>query len=379
MSAFHTDAVVAGGGVVGLAVARALAQAGLETIVLERGDGVGRETSARNSGVMHAGVYYPPGSLKAQLCAPGRAMLARYCAAAGVDFRLCGKLIVAVTGAEAAALPALRQRALGNGVRDIRLIDGREAQALEPEIACVAALHCADTGVIDVHGLIQALAADLRAADGETALRAEARAIIPDGDRLLVQVAGAGEETTLSARYVVNAAGHGAPLLARNTAGLPPQAAPRQWFAKGSYFAFTGRSPFTRLIYPAGAPASGRAAGLGVHATLDTGGQLRFGPDVEWTDRPDDHAVDPARQAMFEAAIRRWWPGLPEGALAPAWAGVRPKLHGPGEPAADFRIDGPQAHGVRGLVNLLGIESPGLTSCLAIAARVRALLELDAP
>lgn len=374
MSTYRTGAVVIGGGVVGLAIARQLARAGHETIVLERRAGIGRETSSRNSGVLHAGIYYPPGSLKAQFCAPGRALLARYCAGAGVETRFCGKLLVAGNDAEAAALPGLLARARANGVRDIALLDADAARRLEPEVACVAALLCGDTGIIDAHGLMRALAGDLTAAGGAIALAAEAVRIARDGDglRVLARDPG-GLETELAAPIVINAAGHGAPELARRTQGLEPANQPRQWYGKGNYFAFTGRNPFSRLIYPTGAAATGVAAGLGVHATLDLGGQLRFGPDVEWTEAPDDVSVDPARAAIFEAAIRVWWPGLPDGALAPAWAGVRPKLHGPGAAAPDFRIDGPARHGVRGLVNLFGIESPGLTACLAIAAHVAGL------
>ncbi|GHE66998.1 hypothetical protein GCM10019059_28410 [Camelimonas fluminis] len=374
MSAYRTDAVVIGGGVVGLAIARQLAQAGHETIVLERHAGIGRETSSRNSGVLHAGVYYQPGSLKAQFCAPGRAMLARYCADTGVEARFCGKLLLASNEDEAAALPALLTRAKANGVRDIALLEAAAARRLEPEIACVAALWCRDTSIVDAHGLMQALAGDLTAAGGAVALATEAAAIARDGDslRLLTKEAG-GAETELVAPIVINAAGHGAPALARRTAGLEARSQPRQWFAKGNYFAFTGHNPFSRLIYPTGAAATGVAAGLGVHATLDLGGQLRFGPDVEWTQSADDVLVDPARATLFEAAVRAWWPGLPDGALAPAWAGVRPKLHGPGAAAPDFRLDGPAQHGVGGLVNLFGVESPGLTACLAIAARVAAM------
>jgi len=374
MSAYRTDAVVIGGGVVGLAIARRLARTGHETIVLERHAGIGRETSSRNSGVLHAGIYYHPGSLKAQFCAPGRAMLARYCADAGVETRFCGKLLVANTGSEAAALPALLARARANGVRDIALLDAAAARRLEPEVACVAALLCGDTGIVDAHGLAQALAGDLAAAGGAIALATEATGIARDGGDLRVKTRDAGgAETELVAPIVINAAGHGAPALARRTAGLAAEHQPRQWFARGNYFAFTGRNPFSRLIYPTGAATTGVAAGLGVHATLDLGGQLRFGPDVEWAPSAGEAPVDPARATLFEAAIRVWWPGLPEGALAPAWAGVRPKLHGPGAPAPDFRIDGPAQHGAPGLVNLFGIESPGLTACLAIAAHVAAL------
>ncbi|MFD2676338.1 NAD(P)/FAD-dependent oxidoreductase [Camelimonas lactis] len=374
MSNYQTDAIVVGGGVVGLAIARAIAATGRETIVLERQAGVARETSSRNSGVMHAGIYYAPGSLKARLCAPGRAMLQRYCADKGVDFQQCGKLIVATGDQDASALPSLRDKARGNGVADIELLEGREVRRLEPEVACVAALHCGDTGIVDALAYAARLAGDLTAAGGAIALGTTAVAVIPTGDSICVQATDGETETEIAAPLVINAAGHGAPRMARATRGLADHGQPQQWFAKGNYFAFTGRNPFSHLVYPVGAAASGLAAGLGVHATIDLGGQLRFGPDVEWVEAEDDYTVSAHRLEMFEAAIRDWWPDLPAGALAPAWAGVRPKLHGPGEPAPDFRIDGPSVHGVPGLVNLFGIESPGLTASLAIAEHVMAML-----
>lgn len=371
MSTYHTGAVVIGGGVIGLAIARHLARMGAETIVLERNNGVAQETSARNSGVLHAGVYYEPGSLKARFCAPGRQMLAQYCARAGVDTRFCGKLLVATTPEDAAALPALQARARANGVREITMLDATDVRQLEPDVSCIAALLCGDTGVIDSHGLAQALAGDIAAAGGAIALATGAIGIIAKAGELRVLArSDDGGETVLAAQIVINAAGHGAPPLAQLTEGLEARHRPAQWFAKGNYFGFSGRNPFSRLIYPTGVASTGVAAGLGVHAVFDTGGQLRFGPDVEWTDSAADFTVDPRRLAMFEAAIRDWWPGLPDGALTPAWAGVRPKLHGPGAPAPDFRIDGPATHGVAGLVNVFGVESPGLTASLAIAEYV---------
>jgi L-2-hydroxyglutarate oxidase LhgO len=360
----RVDAIVVGAGVVGLAVGRALAQRGLETIVLEAEGAIGTVTSARNSEVIHAGLYYPAGSLKARLCVAGREALYAYCAERGIGHRRCGKLVVAAHAGQQGELEALRRKGAANGVHDLRLLSRTEAQALEPELACAAALWSPSTGIVDSHGLMLALQGDLEQAGGVVALRTRVERIVC-GTPHVVQADG----SELAARIVVNAAGLWAPALAARTEGLDAGHRPQARFAKGHYFALTGRAPFSRLIYPLP-----EAAGLGVHLTLDLGGQARFGPDVDWIEADEagriDYRVDATRAPAFEAAIRSYWPGLKPGSLQPAYTGVRPKVAGPGEPAADFRIDGPAVHGIAGLVNLFGIESPGLTACLALADQV---------
>lgn len=366
----QVDAVVVGAGVVGLAVGRALAMRGLETLVLEREAAVGTGTSSRNSEVIHAGLYYPTGSLKARLCVAGRQALYAYCAARGVAHRRCGKLVVAADEAQHAKLVALQARARANGVDgddDTQLLTRDEALAMEPALQCSAALWSPSTGIVDSHGLMLALQADLESAGGLVALASPVERIVCGSARHRVQAAG----TEIEARIVVNAAGLGAPALTQRTEGLAPAFQPRGRLSKGNYFSLSGRAPFSRLIYPV-APDT---AGLGVHLTLDLGGQARFGPDVQWlddgtTEQDLDYRVDPRRGDSFYAEVRRYWPALPDGALQPAYSGVRPKLGGPDDAASDFRIDGPAEHGVPGLVNLLGIESPGLTACLALAAEV---------
>lgn len=368
----NVDVVVAGAGVVGLAVARALALQGREVLLLERATAIGTATSARNSEVIHAGLYDDSGSLKARLCVGGRPLLDRYCAERGVAHRRCGKLVVATEPAQRSALDALARQAEANGVRTLQRLDGAAARALEPALRCEAALLSPATGIVDSHGLMLALLADVEAAGGVLALASPVQRIVlgaaADG-RHRVEAA----DTVLAARCVVNAAGLWACAVAQATEGLTTAQRPPARFAKGNYFALAGRSPFGRLIYPLPEPG-----GLGIHLTLDLGGQARFGPDVEWIApaTPDaiDYRVDAGRVAAFEASIRRYWPALPDGALQPAYSGVRPKLAGPCEPPADFRIDGPAEHGVAGLVNLFGIESPGLTACLAIAQAVAAAL-----
>jgi L-2-hydroxyglutarate oxidase LhgO len=363
----RVDAVVIGAGVIGLAVGRALARSGLEAIVLERETGIGSGTSSRNSEVIHAGIYYPTGSLKARLCVSGRQRLYPYCESHGVAHRRCGKLLVA-SGVQHAQLAAIEAQARANGVDDLRRLSAGEARALEPELACTAALLSPSTGIIDSHGLMLAYQGDLERAGGMLALCSPLRAARLGADGHVLQVAGQ-SPMELGARIVVNAAGLWAPGLAARCAGLPPRHVPAAHHAKGNYFALTGRSPFRRLIYPLP-----ERAGLGVHLTLDLAGQARFGPDVQWlADGPPDeldYRVDPARGEAFYDAIRSYWPALPDGALQPAYSGVRPKLQGPGEPAGDFVLQGPAEHGVAGFVNLFGIESPGLTASLAIADEV---------
>jgi L-2-hydroxyglutarate oxidase LhgO len=362
----RVDCVVIGAGVVGLAVARELALAGREVLVLEACNAIGTQTSARNSEVIHAGIYYPAGSLKARLCVEGKAMLYDYCEARNVPHRRCGKFIVATTAAQVAELDVIRARAAANGVHDLAPLTAAQAQAAEPALQCVAALHSPSTGIIDSHALMLALLGDIENAGGILALNSPvALAHIAQGAIELV----AKDGTRLIANTVVNAAGVSAPTLAGQFAGLAPEHVPTAHYAKGNYFSLTGRSPFSRLIYPVP-----EAAGLGVHLTLDMGGQARFGPDVQWTDRADDLEVQPERGNAFYAEVRKYWPALADGALVPAYAGMRPKISGPNEAARDFCIQGPAQHGVPGLVNLFGIESPGLTSSLAIARHAAMVL-----
>ena len=358
-------ALVIGAGVVGLAVARGLAQAGHETIVAEALDGIGQGVSSRNSEVIHAGLYYAPGSLKAKLCVRGKELLYALCASHGVDHRRCGKLTVANSAQEVQALRGLQDRAAANGV-PVAWLEQAQALALEPQLRCIAALHSPTTGIVDSHGFMLALQGDLERAGGVVAFGtavASARLAMRAGEPHAVRFADGSE---LACDVLVNAASLHACALARRFEGLDARFVPREWFAKGNYYALAGRSPFTHLIYPAPADAH-----LGTHLTLDLGGQAKFGPDIEWlsvqTPEEIDYAVDPARADGFYAEVRRYWPGLPDGALAPSYSGVRPKIHGPHEKAPDFRIDGPALHGVPGLVNLFGVESPGLTSALAIA------------
>jgi L-2-hydroxyglutarate oxidase LhgO len=361
------DAVVVGAGVIGLAIARRLALDGREVLVLERNDAIGSETSARNSEVIHAGIYNLPRRLKTTLCVAGRAMLYRYCVEHGVPHARTGKLIVAVEPAEIPALAKLREQGELNGVDDLVWLTGDAAMALEPQLVCVAALLSPSTGIVDGHQLMLALQGEIEDSGGAVALNApvESGELRNDGIRLTI---GGAEPMQLQARTVINAAGLGAMDLARALKGLPPQHAAPVWFAKGNYFSLTGKAPFSRLIYPIPVPG-----GLGTHMTLDLAGRARFGPDVEWVDGLN-YAVDPRRGDSFYDDIRRYWPDLPDGALAPDYAGIRPKLGPAGSPILDFRIEGPAQHGVPGLINLFGIESPGLTSCMAIADHVAGLL-----
>ncbi len=368
----HTDAVVIGAGVVGLAVARALAATGREVVILEAENAFGTITSARNSEVIHAGISYPTGSLRALLCVRGKQLLYAYCADHGVAHRRCGKLVVATDAAELPALQRLQATAQANGVADLQWLTPDQASALEPALHSVGALLSPSTGIIDSHGLMLALLGDAERCGAVLALCSPVRGwrVTPNGIELDVgDSAGPDAAMTLRAEVVVNSAGLGAPALARRLAGLDAAGVPRDHLAKGCYFTLPGRAPFSRLVYP----APGQSSHLGVHLTLDLGGQARFGPSFEWVDQID-YSVPAAGADAFYAEVRRYWPALPDGALQPGYAGLRPKISGPGEAAADFRIDGPGLHGVPGLVNLYGIESPGLTSCLAIAEQVAALL-----
>ncbi|MFT3719726.1 NAD(P)/FAD-dependent oxidoreductase [Pseudorhodoferax sp.] len=366
----RVDLIVIGAGVVGLATARALALspafAGREMMVLEAADAIGTGTSSRNSEVIHAGIYYAQGSLKAGLCVHGKALLYAYCAERGIAHRRCGKLIVATDEAQVAQLAGIVAKGAANGVDDLVLLSADQARALEPQLRCTAAIHSPSTGIVDSHGLMLALQGDFENAGGVVALNTpvERARRVPGGFVLTMR-----DGTELLAGAVVNAAGLTAQALARRCEGLDPALVPPSHFAKGNYFTLAGRAPFSRLIYPAP-----EAAGLGVHLTLDLGGQAKFGPDVQWVESPDDLVVDPRRGDAFYAEVRKYWPGLPDGALQPGYAGIRPKIQAPHEPARDFVIQGPAEHGLPGLVNLFGIESPGLTSSLAIGERVAALL-----
>ena len=362
------DAVVIGGGVVGLAVARALALQGHETVLLEQADAIGTETSSRNSEVIHAGIYYPTDSLKARLCVRGRELLYAYCAAHRVAHRRCGKLIVATHEAQRATLTQIQAQAARNGVADLRWLDADELHDLEPELLGVAALLSPSTGIVDSHALMHSLCGNVEAHGGAIALRSPVLSVDSRAAWHVLQVGGEAP-MELGARWVVNAAGLWAPGLAAQINGLAAQHVPVARYAKGNYFSLGSRAPFSHLIYPVP-----EAAGLGVHLTLDLAGQARFGPDVEWitpaSPQQIDYRVDTSRAPAFEAAVRRYWPGLPVGALQPAYSGVRPKLEWHGAAAHDFVLQGPAEHGVSGLVNLYGIESPGLTACLAIADEV---------
>lgn len=360
----HVDVVIAGAGVVGLAVARELALAGREVLLLEAARAIGTGASSRNSEVIHAGLYYAPGSLKARLCLDGRRLLYRYCTAHNIAHRKLGKLVVATRAEHEAKLSAILATALSNGAENIDWIEARDACALEPALHCTAALHSRETGIVDSHALMLALQGDLENAGGAIAFDAPLlRATRHRGEWHLAT--GGAAPFTLGCALLVNCAGLHAQQVAAAIEPLPRERIPPLRFARGCYFALPGRAPFSRLIYPV--PADG---GLGVHLTLDLGGQARFGPDVEWIDTID-YRVDPRRADAFYAEIRAYWPACPDGVLQPAYAGVRPKLSGPGEQARDFVIDGPAEHGVDGLVNLFGIESPGLTAALAIAREVR--------
>ena len=359
------EAVIIGAGVVGLAVARALALAGREVVILEAEDAIGTHTSSRNSEVIHAGIYYPAGSLKASSCVAGRVRLYEYCAARGVPHRRCGKLIVAADEDQLGELERIRVRARANGVANVNYVTLEQLREWEPELRGVAALHSPSTGIIDSHALMLAYLGEAEDHGAMLALRSRVQRGFVRSEGIELHVRGA---DPILARIVVNSAGITAPSVARLIEGYPPERAPRELYAKGNYYSLARRSPFSRLVYPVPEPG-----GLGVHLTLDLAGQARFGPDVEWVDAID-YRVDARRAERFYAAIRRYWPGLPDGALAPGYAGIRPKIAGPGEPPADFVIQGPREHGVPGLVHLFGIESPGLTASIALADDVAALV-----
>jgi len=358
------DCAVIGAGVVGLAVARALALAGHEVVILESENAIGTGTSSRNSEVIHAGIYYPHGSLKAQFCVRGKSLLYDFCASHGVPHRRAGKLIVATTEGEVDNLMTLKGKASANGV-DLEFLEGHRARALEPNLNAVAALFSPTTGLIDSHALMLAYLGDAEANGAALALNAPVIGGAVTDDGIVLDIGGP-EPTTLLCNTVVNSAGLYAQKVASSIKGIPANHIPPTRYAKGTYFTLAGRSPFTHLVYPC--PEEG---GLGVHLTLDLAGQARFGPDVEWIDEID-YRVDPRRGDKFYAAIRTYWPALADNALSPGYTGIRPKLGGPGTPGAnpDFTISGPAEHGIEGLINLFAIESPGLTASLAIAEHV---------
>jgi L-2-hydroxyglutarate oxidase LhgO len=354
------DCVVVGAGVVGLAVARALALAGREVLILEAAESIGTETSSRNSEVIHAGIYYPAGSLMARFCVAGRRRLYAYCAEKGVSHANCGKLIVATNAQEDAMLAGIKRRAEANGVEGMRVLSAAEAIGLEPNLSCTSALLSPMTGIIDSHAFMLALQGDAENAGAVAAFFSPVAGgrVVRGGVEIDV---GGAELITLRCRLLINSTGLHAPWFASRVAGMPAGRIPTAYYAKGNYFTLSGRSPFSRLIYPVPVPG-----GLGVHLTIDLGGQARFGPDVQWVDTID-YTVDPARADSFYTAVRTYWPALKDGALQPGYAGIRPKIVPPGTPAQDFVVQGPQTHGVRGLINLFGIESPGLTAALALA------------
>ena len=361
------DAVVIGAGVVGLACGRALARAGLETMILERHETFGTETSARNSEVIHAGLYYQTGSLKARFCVDGRRQLYDFCASRGVDHRRCGKLIVATTPYQEEKLEVLLGQGRANGVDGLTLLTATQAKRLEPALECTAALHSESTGILDSHGFMAALAGEAQNQGAILATRSPVTGGSIREGGIVLRIGGA-EPMDLQASIVINAAGLHAPQIASQLDGFPNHHVPTSHWAKGNYYAHVGRVPFSRLVYPVPEPG-----GLGVHLTLALGGQARFGPDVEWVDQLE-YSVDPARANRFYAEVRRYWPALAADSLVPAFCGIRPKISGPDDPAADFCVQGPPEHGIPGLVNLFGIESPGLTSSLALADHVISLV-----
>jgi L-2-hydroxyglutarate oxidase LhgO len=358
----QVECVVIGAGVVGLAVARALALSGHEVMVLEAAGAIGTGTSSRNSEVIHAGIYYAPGSLKAGLCVQGKGMLYHYCVERGIGHRRCGKLIVATAVEQLFELQGIVNRAERNGVTDLELLSAAQARALEPQLTCDAALYSPSTGIVDSHALMLALQGDVENAGGMVVLNSPLDHAECAQSAIYLTTS---DGSCLQAKFVVNAAGLQAPALAQRFQELDPCHVPKAYFAKGNYFTLAGRAPFSHLIYPVP-----QAAGLGVHLTLDLGGQAKFGPDVQWVDSADDLTVDPARGDAFYAEVRKYWPALQDSALIAGYAGIRPKIHAPDEAACDFLIQGPADHGVPGLVNLFGIESPGLTSALAIGEYV---------
>ncbi|MDP6374591.1 MAG: NAD(P)/FAD-dependent oxidoreductase [Pseudomonadales bacterium] len=356
----QVDCIVIGAGVVGLAVAREFALAGREVVVLERAGLIGSETSSRNSEVIHAGIYYPSGSLKAKLCVLGKQMLYEYCELHQIPYSRCGKIIVATNEAQRETLSGYQAQANANGVGPLRSLSARDIVELEPEVSAFAGLMSETTGILDTHAFMLSLQGEIQAHGGTIAFNTEVERLRLDSGSILVQT----PMLELRSDHVINCAGLWAPDLARHLDDQAPEA----FYARGHYYTYSGRPPFGRLVYPVA-----EAGGLGVHVTLDLAGQVKFGPDIRWI-KEVDYDFDDSHRGDFIAAIRRYYPGLDEGRLQPGYTGIRPKIAGPGEGNSDFRIDTPAEHGVPGLVNLLGIDSPGLTSSLAIAQCVREAL-----
>ena len=370
----QVDCIIAGAGVIGLAIAREVSRLGWETIVIEAEEAIGTQTSSRNSEVIHAGLYYQPGSLKAKFCVEGREKLYRFALERNVPHRRCGKLIVATHADQEPTLATIVDRARACGVDDLVPLSAAEAQALEPSLRCTAALLSPSTGIIDSHGLMLALLGEAEEHGCFLSLNTRIVSGRLEADRVVLQTRdSAGGEFEIAARRFINAAGLSANAIARSLEGFDGNFVPPLRYAKGNYFSVTGRPAFSRLIYPVPEPG-----GLGVHLTLDLNGSARFGPDVEWVEGLD-YRVDPRRADHFYGEIRKYWPDLADGSLSPTYSGIRPKLSGPGEPNADFAIQGPEVHGAAGVVNLFGIESPGLTSSLAIAGHVARLAEVARP
>jgi L-2-hydroxyglutarate oxidase LhgO len=363
----RVDSIVVGAGVVGLAIARALARAGREVVILEAEGILGAHASSRNSEVLHAGLYYPPDSLKARLCVAGRPRLVRYCAQREIGYRRVGKLVVATEPGQHERLERIHDNARRCGVDDLRLLAPEQVQTMEPELRCTAALWSPSTGIIDSHGLLRALVADAEAGGATLALRNAFVCARATHDGLVVEAG----DARVQCRTLVNTAGLHAQAVAQVIEGLPPDTIAPRHLCKGTYFTLAIRSPFRHLVYPVPDTAS-----LGIHLTLDLAGGARFGPDQQWVDAID-YAVDPSRGASFYPAIRTWWPGLPDDALTPGYAGIRTKVNGPGKSMGDFAVQGPAHHGIPGLVCLYGIESPGLTACLALADHVLELLAIS--
>jgi L-2-hydroxyglutarate oxidase LhgO len=368
MEDFSAECVVIGGGVIGLAVARELAKAGHEVFLIEREKVTGAGTSSRNSEVIHAGIYYPQNSLKARLCVEGRELLYDYCRERDVHHKNIGKVIVASNENQITKLKNIEAKAKANGVQDLRWLDKNEVNALEPEVTAITGLFSPSTGIVDSHAYMDALKNEFIYEGGHVVVQAPLESWKIASDHIELEVGGA-DPCRVQAKKVINAAGIFAATLLHKLSDFPAAYIPKQYYAKGNYFILSGKSPFSHLVYPVP-----EAAGLGIHATLDMGGSCRFGPDVEWVEDYSDLHVNPARAESFYKAIRTYWPGLPDGALSPGYAGIRPKLVPEGTPAADFVIQDIRTHGVPGLVNLLGIESPGLTSSIALAKYAKNVL-----